>query len=669
MIVITEKDFTQLDMISPVKYPDKTPDIVVYSSIYNNDIMSKLLNLLNKIEYVKDKAFFSDYPSIKMIDELTTYPLPKFLEHMKSNVEKVVSVSLNSCMIQRGKWNNVINKQKITPSIIIGSDIELVIKKISSKKVSTDVHKDTVYNTLLKNGSLFVKRDTVDNYWSIKSSRKEELNKIFFVITFLDIFVEPTDMFLDCKKVEGYLSTSLPEIYLSTKQRVLLKEKIYNGLEDVHINPDLPEGKRCLIKNGTNHLKKYINLIEHIGSGDWGNVYSACLEKDFLQKRKFAIKMSRITENDFDDPYTESSIAWYEIWMLKDIIRPMIENSICPNLPLYMDTFLCNKCDLTYRGDVQQHPCIITVVELASGDLKKYFSNTNIKADHLYSVLFQVMAGLHAIHMRGQIFTNDIKAANILYYVVKPGGHWHYIVNGIDFYVPNYGYLFIINDFGVSAIYNPNFQLYPNKTKSIFNLGSRYAINMNDKFSPIKAGLEMVNNSLEKTSLIKWIDGDKVSYSNGAMYSMDRKTGQIIKSETELTTEQKKYLFSKGITTNPKTWAFFEYPDIIPPFEFYNDVQDVLRMFVGGKRSSQKGSHKEYPNVKNLVRESITPYLGKARGSKKNKNFDSSDLFKVFSLETYHVLAGSFITKFFTETVDYTKKLENEISTFNMKFY
>ena len=32
-------------------------------------------------------------------------------------------------------------------------------------------------------------------------------------------------------------------------------------------------------------------------------------------------------------------LAWYEIWMLKDIFKPLIVNNICPNLPLYMDTF------------------------------------------------------------------------------------------------------------------------------------------------------------------------------------------------------------------------------------------------------------------------------------------------------------------------------------------
>ena len=95
------------------------------------------------------------------------------------------------------------------------------------------------------------------------------------------------------------------------------------------------EGSQCFMKNGINELSKYIKLGKLIGTGDWGNVYSACLPSDIACMRKFAIKMSRITPEDFKYPYTETSAAWYEIWMLKDIIKPLITKNICPNLPLF----------------------------------------------------------------------------------------------------------------------------------------------------------------------------------------------------------------------------------------------------------------------------------------------------------------------------------------------
>ena len=258
--------------------------------------------------------------------------------------------------------------------------------------------------------------------------------------------------------------------------------------------------------------------------------------------------------------------------------------------------------------------------------------------------------------MSGQILNNDIKSKNILYYNVEPGGYWHYKIDNYDFYVPNFGKMFVLNDFGVSSLYNPNFQLYPNKKIKVYNLGSRYAINIDEKFSPVEAKVEYYNNELRPTKEIKW-SKTKENISNGATYKLDRKTGQVIISHTILTPIQKSYLFRKGVTTNPKTWDYFEHPDIIPPFEFYNDVQDTLRTFLGGKRTTQSGSHSLYKSISKQVIKTITPYLGSAENANARE----------FSLNTYEVLAGSFIKQFFTKTVNYTIKPKGiKISFYNM---
>ena len=303
--------------------------------------------------------------------------------------------------------------------------------------------------------------------------------------------------------------------------------------------------------------------------------------------------------------------------------------------------FLCNKCDFIFRKGDTQLPCIVTVVELASGDMKNYLNLENPSDDELYSSLFQIMAGLHAIQMSSQILNNDIKSRNILYYNVQPGGYWHYKIDKNDFYVPNYGKLFVLNDFGVSTLYDPNFQLYPTKEKSTFNLGSRLGINIDGQFSPI-------NTFIENKKSVKWIDSSNniLNTSNGVRYRIDRKTGQVITNNTILTSTQKSYLFRKGVTTNPNTWAFFEHPYIIPPFEFYNDIQDVLRTFVGGKRTTQRGNHTRYKSISDIFVSHIKPYMGLADNS----------LSRTFSIHSYHVLAGEFINKFFSNTQNYITK-------------
>ena len=83
-------------------------------------------------------------------------------------------------------------------------------------------------------------------------------------------------------------------------------------------------------------------------------------------------------------------------------------------------------------------------------------------------------------------------------------------------------------------------------------------------------------------------------------------------------------------------------------------------MFVGGKRSTQKGNHRLHNTVSQKLKNSIKPYLGTSENTKQ----------KSFSYHTYHVLAGSFIKKFFTETNNFKIKPKgNKISSFDMSVY
>ena len=45
-------------------------------------------------------------------------------------------------------------------------------------------------------------------------------------------------------------------------------------------------------------------------------------------------------------------------------------------------------------------------------------------------------------------FHNDAHWGNFLYHKVKPGGYFHYNIFGQDYYIENYGFLWIIWDYG-----------------------------------------------------------------------------------------------------------------------------------------------------------------------------------------------------------------------------
>jgi serine/threonine protein kinase len=399
--------------------------------------------------------------------------------------------------------------------------------------------------------------------------------------------------------------------FITTQSRIRYGEIVSSKLQNIR---DLPLWKQCI----QNHLK-----LDMIGKGSFANVYKAD-----LQGLKFAVKFSKLKPESVAKPYSRDFASWYEVFFLKDIFKPLIEKGICPNLPLLYDAFTCKDCQLNIGGVVSTLPCVITVVELADGDFKNYLDTQDPGINELHSALFQIMAGLCAIQKYGQVMNFDIKKENILYYKIPSGGFFQYSILGKKFYVPNYGYLFVINDFGISRSMSPSYPMYKSEKDITFRLGSRYAYVKNGKFVPINIRQQVdADNKIVPANQITWSDGTS---SMGAEFRMFRGTNKIV----QLTGPE--ILSSKD---------FFENPEVVPPFEFYNDVQDAIRIFTGGKRTTQKGSHRIHPDMSKKLVSQLKPYLGKGESMKDG----------LFSTNPVQVLACYFILDFFGKHTSYGK--------------
>jgi len=464
------------------------------------------------------------------------------------------------------------------------------------------------------------------------------------------------------KNIRSLFFNNLKNIYLDTREREKLSINIKKGLIKVN---KMNLGTQCIMKKGDNKLSDYLKVGKLIGSGDWGNVFKGCLpvkNKECIKKSyKFAIKMSRLEKYSLKNMYSSSSPEWHEVLILRDIISPIILKNICPNLPLLIDSFVCDNCSFVFNNKYSEHPCIIIITELATGNMKDFFQNKNPTEDELYSSLFQIMAAIHSIQIHGQIMNNDVKVDNILYYNVVPGGYWHYIIHGIDFYVPNYGKLFVLNDFGVSQVFSPIYSYNIHEKSKTFLLGSRYGIVMNGKFSPINSMIEYISgySSIQSSQKISWVSKNKKIYSSGSQYNMYIKNKTPIDSGTTLTSEQTKYLNKNNIESNPMKVGYFENPLFIPPFEFYNDTQDAIRMFTGGIRTTQHGYHTKFKVIGDKLHNKLIKYHGIGKSSDD----------RIFSTNVSQLLAGRFITDFFTKEKNYTKKIYNygtEISLYKI---
>ena len=71
-----------------------------------------------------------------------------------------------------------------------------------------------------------------------------------------------------------------------------------------------------------------------------------------------------------------------------------------------------------------------------------------------HSFIFQILSGIYSIHKLCNICHFDLHGGNILISNIEANGYWLYSINNNDYYIPNYGYILKIWDFGRSMILN-----------------------------------------------------------------------------------------------------------------------------------------------------------------------------------------------------------------------
>ena len=186
-----------------------------------------------------------------------TSSLPLFLKYIKTDLEKITGHLFNSCLIT--KYNH--NTRKI--EFINNNDVKYLN---------------------INGGSLLVKQENVKMSFVTPS-------KTSFSILFKQTSV-PTD---------------LTVVYLNNKHREQFVKLVRNSIKKIHSD----------ITIDFNVIEKYIKIDKLIGKGDWGNVFSVFSNID-KSNLSYAIKMSRITKDDLEDPFSDNSSSWYEIFILKN---------------------------------------------------------------------------------------------------------------------------------------------------------------------------------------------------------------------------------------------------------------------------------------------------------------------------------------------------------------
>jgi hypothetical protein len=423
---------------------------------------------------------------------------------------------------------------------------------------------------------------------------------------------------------------SLEDIYLNVKQRRNLALNLSKSLNAIK---KTEEGKQC-----KDVLSKYITFKKTLGSGSFGEVSLGSLihkvsNTNVYNRFDFAVKMAR-----------QLKIAISPEYHIANLMNRLVLDNRAQNLPIMMDSYTCDRCSFGAKTiTTKSAKCIFSVSEIATGGDMVEWLSSNPSEESLDSALFQIMAGIHALQHYYSIVNTDIKAQNILIYNVNPGGYWKYTIYGLDFYVPNVGKLFIVNDFGIAKIYSPQFKYtHELKKNDLMTLGDRTFLINNNRFDALK-------NPFVKAAKIQKYDSTVVRWDDGSAININRVLFNPPKN---------KIIYNPILTKEQKDLIGFDSTDLrfydsrlAPPLEFMVDTQDVLRLFISGKRMYQTSEHVRYKLNQQFIN----------RVKRYNLNSGANTSYHTFlmtnvvqSTDLSKMLPGYFLIDYFTKQVNYT---------------
>jgi len=90
----------------------------------------------------------------------------------------------------------------------------------------------------------------------------------------------------------------------------------------------------------------------------------------------------------------------------------------------------------------------ISFNEMFSGDLKMLMSSKKQTTTFMKNAITQIFFSISNFSHYSGFIHKDAHWGNFLYHKIKPGGYFYYKVNGIDVYLENIGFIWVIWDYG-----------------------------------------------------------------------------------------------------------------------------------------------------------------------------------------------------------------------------
>jgi len=221
------------------------------------------------------------------------------------------------------------------------------------------------------------------------------------------------------------------------------KERLDDFKFNEHILKQM-KSHNCLISGIKKQDGTYEYILENgklilknrIGSkSKYGVVY---LTSNKFNNSLFATKLTIMDEENYR-----------EILISKQLSKISSLN-LNPHFLFIYKSFYCpDNRNLNLPTIIKKENYYISVNELINGNLKNFF-DLKLNSSYNLNALEQILIAILSFHYFTKgIYHADCHYKNFLYVKIKAGGYFHYKIFGIDYFIKNMGYLWIIWDFGL----------------------------------------------------------------------------------------------------------------------------------------------------------------------------------------------------------------------------
>jgi hypothetical protein len=213
---------------------------------------------------------------------------------------------------------------------------------------------------------------------------------------------------------------------------------------------------RLCAKNSPDLPLLWKNLISVDESQSESKVYEACLTSENGSCVDVIVKLIPIEETDLNLFKTIAKTTSLDLQHTIETLWTI--PSLCEvYLQLLFTELLRNKVSPNFSWSVNWGSCtespssssLVLINEKANmGSLRNWCSVSDWNVLTWKSALFQIFSALWLLQKYFDLTHHDLHWGNVLVQHVPKGGYFHYCIEGIDYLVPNQGYIFTLSDFG-----------------------------------------------------------------------------------------------------------------------------------------------------------------------------------------------------------------------------